>query len=187
MHAAATNPGLATETLGGAFRRLGPALHAHALAILADPAAAEDVVQDAFVRVWPRRERLTEHEQLDGYLFKAVRNLALDQQRRGVRAARRILSVTPAAPLAAADGPDVERIDEALRGLPPEQREVVVLRVHLGLSFAEVAERTDTPLGTVHSRWRYAMTRLRERLSPLDPSRLPRSLPRSLPASEERA
>lgn len=169
MHAAATNQGTATETLGGAFRRLGPALHAHALAILADPAAAEDVVQDAFVRVWPRRERLAELDQLDGYLFKAVRNLALDQQRRGVRAARRILSV--AQPTAAAgpvgDGPDAERIDLALRGLPPEQREVVVLRVHLGLSFAEVAERTETPLGTVHSRWRYAMTRLRERLSPL--------------------
>jgi len=170
MHAAATNTGTSSETLGGAFRRLGPALHAHALAILADPAAAEDVVQDAFVRVWPRRDRLAELDQLDGYLFKAVRNLALDQQRRGVRAARRILSVAHSTS-AVGEGVDVERIDLALRDLPPEQREVVVLRVHLGLSFVEVAERTEAPLGTVHSRWRYAMTRLRERLDPLDPTR----------------
>ena len=39
-----------------------------------------------------------------------------------------------------------------------------MLRVHLELSFAEIAERTESPLGTVHSRYRYAMTRLRELL-----------------------
>jgi RNA polymerase sigma-70 factor (ECF subfamily) len=162
MHAALSPPDR-VETLGGAFRRLGPALYAQALAIVADPATAEDVVQDAFVRVWRRRERLADLSTLDGYLFTAVRHLALDEQRRGQRAMRRVLAAAPS-PTLGGDGPDVERIDEALRGLPPEQREVVVLRVHLGLSFAEVAERTLTPLGTVHSRYRYAMTRLRERL-----------------------
>lgn len=165
MHAA-LSPTDRVETLGGAFRRLGPALYAQALAIVADPATAEDVVQDAFVRVWRRRERLADLATIDGYLFTAVRHLALDEQRRGERATRRVLAAAPS-PAPGGDGPDVERIDEALRGLPPEQREVVVLRVHLGLSFAEVAERIGAPLGTVHSRYRYAMTRLRERLSPL--------------------
>lgn len=169
MHAATAREDR-VESLGAVFHRLGPALHAQALAILADPAGAEDVVQDAFVRVWNRRRRLADLERLDGYLFQAVRRLALDQLRRGARAERRILEARPASP-GASEGPDVERIDAALRGLPPEQREVVVLRVHLGLSFAEVAERTETPLGTVHSRWRYAMTRLRERLGPLAPAR----------------
>lgn len=164
--------GAGDEALGPVFRRLRAGLYAQALAIVCDPAAAEDVVQDAFVRVWRRRDRLDDLRQLDGYLFTAVRNLALDHQRRGAREGARLLAAAPAAGgEPRRDGPDVERIDRALQGLPPEQREVVVLHVHLGLSFAEVAQRTGAPLGTVHSRYRYAMTRLRERLGPLAPGR----------------
>lgn len=152
------------DAVGPVFRRLGPALHAQALAILADAAAAEDVVQEAFVRVWRRRERLADPSRLDGYLFMAVRNLALDRVRSERREAKRVL-VAARAPSRPAEAPDVERIDAAVSSLPPEQREVVVLRVHLGLSFPEVATRTGAALGTVHSRWRYAMDRLRERLA----------------------
>ena len=49
----------------------------------------------------------------------------------------------------------------ALFKLPTEQREVVFLRIYEGLSFPAVAERVDAPQGTVHSRFRYAMQRLR--------------------------
>lgn len=167
----------ADSELEATFRRLRPALYAQAQAILCDPAAAEDVVQDAFVRLWRRRERVSDAQRLDGYLFTAVRHLALDHVRNTARAAARLVVAAPAASPqissagTPASGPDAERIDAALRSLPPEQREVVVLHVHLGLSFSEVAARTESPLGTVHSRYRYAMTRLRERLSPLAPGR----------------
>lgn len=153
------------------FGRISPALYAHALAIIGETTAAEDVVQDAFVRVWRRRSRLKDLARLDGYLHTAVRNLALDHRRRGKRAlASQILVATPAH-RHAPSGPDVERIDAALQRLPVEQREVVVLRVHLGLSYEEVAKRTGAPLGTVHSRYRYAMTHLRESLGSLAPGR----------------
>jgi RNA polymerase sigma-70 factor (ECF subfamily) len=147
------------------FHRMAPTLYTQALAILADPSAAEDVVQDAFVRVWSRRERLHDPQRLDGYLATAARHLALDRLRRGQRVAAKQLLVAKPALLAERAGPDVERIDRALQRLPAEQREVVVLRVHTGLDFAEIARRTDAPLGTVHSRYRYAMTRLRESLA----------------------
>lgn len=150
--------------LEATYARLSRGLLAQALGIVGDAALAEDVVQDAFVRVWRRRERLRDRGRLDGYLYAAVRNLALDQLRRRrtrsehqPKLAVKIVTSTP-------PGPDAERIDRALSELPPEQREVVVLRVHLGLSFPEVAERTGSPLGTVHSRYRYAMTQLRGRL-----------------------
>ena len=63
-----------------------------------------------------------------------------------------------------------EAADEALRissglvGLPVEQREVVMLRVYDGLTFPQIAERTEAPLGTVHSRFRSGLERLRAAL-----------------------
>jgi len=148
------------------FRHLGPALYAQALSILKDASAAEDVVQDAFVRVWRRRHRLVQQEKLGGYLATAVRNLAFDHLRRGRRAAESQVLIAVSEAKSEPEVPDTERLDAALAALPPEQREVVVLRVHLELSFPEIAERTQSPLGTVHSRYRYAMTRLRETLRP---------------------
>lgn len=150
-----------TET----FRRVGPAMFRQALSVLADRACAEDVVQEAFLRTWRRRERLRPGE-LDGYLVQTARNLAIDQLRWRER--------RPTAPDPAPEAlvlprtedatTDSERLSAALRTLPPEQREVVMLHLIDGWTFPEVARRTGAPLGTVHSRFRYALARLRERL-----------------------
>ena len=66
-----------SHALTQAFEQQRRALYAQALAILAEPAAAEDAVQEAFVRVWRRRERLDDPGRLAGYLATAVRHLAL--------------------------------------------------------------------------------------------------------------
>jgi RNA polymerase sigma-70 factor, ECF subfamily len=152
-----------TDQLEAVFRRVGPAMHRQALAVLADGPAAEDVVQEAFLRVWRRRAKLAEPDALDGYLLQAVRNLALDtlrwRKRREPQASDRDPDLTVAAP--GGDPLEAERVSRALLALPVDQREVVVLRVLEGRTFPEVAARTGAPLGTVHSRFRYALERLR--------------------------
>lgn len=145
------------------YRDVGPSLYRLALAICGDAAAAEDVVQEAFVRVWRRRGRLRDSACLSGYLYRTARNLARDHCRRLKAKGKALEGVAvllrPAE--GQAEAPDVERISKALFALPVDQREVVFLRVYEGLAFKEVAERTGAPQGTVHSRFRYAMERLR--------------------------
>jgi RNA polymerase sigma-70 factor (ECF subfamily) len=153
------------EDLTATFRRVGPAMFRQALSVLGDRGAAEDVVQEAFLRTWRRRERVRPGS-LDGYLVRAARNLAVDQLRWRER--------RPSAPQDAPEplvvprpdeaAADAERLSDALHELPPEQREVVMLHLVDGCTFPEVARRTGAPLGTVHSRFRYGLARLRELL-----------------------
>jgi RNA polymerase sigma-70 factor (ECF subfamily) len=149
------------------YRRVAPAMFRQALMLLGDQGAAEDVVQEAFLRTWRRRDRLRDAHGLDGYLVTAARNLALDHLRwRAHRATQdteegRDPFVVPRAEEAAADA---ERLSHALRRLPLEQREVVLLHLTDGLTFPEIAARTGAPVGTVNSRYRYGLARLRELL-----------------------
>ena len=154
------------ETCSGSFadvyRDAGASLYRLALAICGDAPTAEDVVQEAFVRVWRRRARMHDSSRLTGYLYRTVRNLARDHRRRLESQGKALEGVANLLrPAENAEGPDVERITQSLFALPTEQREVVFLRVYEGLSFKDVAERTGAPAGTVHSRFRYAMERLR--------------------------
>lgn len=161
-------PALRAE-LTALWRRSGRAAWRLAVLILADPAAADDVLQEAFARLSARACALTEPGALDGYLWRTVRHLALDLRERA-RAGERALAQRAHAELwrrageAEPVGPELEELAAAMAELPLEQREVVLLRVWEGLSFPEVAARVGVPEGTVHSRFRYALTRLRARL-----------------------
>lgn len=146
------------------YRRAGPVAHGLALAITGDPAAAEDVVHEAVVRVAERLTALEDAASLDGYLVRTARNLALDLQKRsqaGERAQRAAAAALLRRKRGGSGELDVERLGRALFALPPEQREVVVLRVWEGWTAAQVSERLAIPAGTVHSRYRLALERLR--------------------------
>lgn len=149
------------------YERVGPASYRLAQAILGDAAAAEDVVQEAFLRLWGRRDLLADPARLDGYAARTVRNLSYKRLRRRVVEARARADLGRDAARAVASPPTLERCDleEALAALPPTQREVVHLRVHEGLSMVAIAARTGVPLGTVHSRYRYALSKLRSLLA----------------------
>jgi len=149
------------------------AAHAAALVLFARqwaPAAgdAEDVVQDAFVRFWRARHRA---EDPVAYLFACVRHTALEWRRgRHRRQAREAAVARPEAaePLFTCPVECDERrraIEAALRRLPAEQAEVVVLKIWGGLTFEQIAAALDVPANTAASRYRNALAKLRDLLA----------------------
>jgi RNA polymerase sigma-70 factor (ECF subfamily) len=136
-------------------------LYRHALMILGDTAMAEDVVHQVFVRLL-RGGRSTEPvRSTRAYLRQAVRNECFSWLRRresvpGVR--------EDASPQLAPSGPapqdDQVILEQALGTLPPDQREVVHLKVFEGFTFAEIADPTGVSINTAASRYRYALDKL---------------------------
>lgn len=149
------------------YRRCADAVYRLALSITRDRGTAEDVVQEAFCRVQQRIEALSDADACDGYVYRTARNLALDHVRKRAKA-----SPLEADAVALVDDPgdglrsseEAARLSAALLALPDEQREVVLLKVYDALTFARIAALTGAPLGTVQSRYRYGMARLRQLL-----------------------
>lgn len=163
-----------------AFRQLfdllyGP-LIGFARSIVRDEAVAEDVVQEAFVRLWDRRERLDEEIPLRAWLFRTVRNLALNF-RRDTTTRERLLDDPAAAdsaavpramsaPDAATEGSDLQgRVSVLVAELPPRQREALLLSRVEGLSHAEVAAAMGCAPRTVNNHLVAALGTLRKRLA----------------------
>lgn len=147
-----------------------PGLYRYALMILADHAGAEDVVQHAFMGLIKAGASDNRVRSPMDYLRRSVRNECFSQLR---KRARRVEALAASngrllEPLAAgADQPeDRLALEQALRALPPDQREVVYLKVYEGLSFREIAALADVPPNTAASRYRYAMEKLEKLLGP---------------------
>lgn len=146
-----------------AFARLydayAPALFRTACRLLGRAADAEDAVQDVFVAVARARTRLSAVTDLRAYLFAALRHAI----GRRVRRERRIGPLPD--DLAAIEPPPVDAdLERALAGLPPEQREVIALKIDGGLTFAEIAAVLGISANTAASRYRYALEKLRAAL-----------------------
>jgi RNA polymerase sigma-70 factor (ECF subfamily) len=122
-------------------------------------ADAHDVLQDALVQSWRRHAH---GPPPDALVFATIRRRAIDLARSNDRRERREL----AAPewFAADDaGPSLDaELDRAVMTLPPNLREVLVLKTWGGLTFQDIAATLGVPLNTAASRYRYALERLRE-------------------------
>ena len=142
------------------YDRCAARMYRYAAMILADTEAAADVVQQVFVAVLQKERRV--HEE-DAYLRRAVRNACVDALRRRRREAP---TETPLIEPIADGGDPAERVavEEALRELPADQREVIHLKVFEGMTFQEIADLTGESINTVASRYRYATAKLRARL-----------------------
>jgi RNA polymerase sigma-70 factor, ECF subfamily len=154
-----------TFDLGSTYDRLAPSLYRYALMILADRAAAEDVVHDVFVALVATNRP---DAASDAYVRQSVRNACFSLLRR--RKWQPSSHVDQQGILEAAAGvPDQAdarlALEQALRALPPDQREVVHLKVYEGLTFQEIADLTGQPINTAASRYRYAMDKLRSQLT----------------------
>jgi RNA polymerase sigma-70 factor (ECF subfamily) len=156
--------------------------HAHfvaaiALRVLGDRELAEEVVQDTFLRSWnyidsydPSRGRVV------SWLLGIARNRAIDILRSRSHQARRRErnSLSDTIPSDGAEFPDVlalrEVMTRALSILPTDQRKIIELAYYGGLSQAEIARQLGLPLGTVKSRTRSGMEKLRVELRPYFPA-----------------
>ena len=137
-----------------------PRLRRYARALLGTAADADDLVQDTVARGWDKLASWRPDSDMRAWLFGIMHNLHVDQLRRQPPAAEALDDSLPAAPGDPAARLMVRDLDAALRLLPPEQREVLLLVALEELSYQEVAALLQIPPGTVMSR----LSRGRERL-----------------------
>lgn len=152
-------------------------IYSLAYRILGDHGAAEEAVQDAFVDLWRNTERLDPSRgQLESLLLTVVRFKAIDRlrKRRGQAALYTSIDIQTVQDTLS-DGVDtaamaLERstVQAAMASLPAEQSRVVELAYFGGYTHIEIAEITRAPLGTVKSRLRLALERLRTTLEERD-------------------
>jgi RNA polymerase sigma-70 factor (ECF subfamily) len=156
---------LADQTIAELYSAYGPRLYRYAVLILADRAAAQDAIQDSFLQVARVLKGKPDELVSFAYLATTVRNTCYSVLR---RRRRRAESGEPLIERASHEATEEERlmIDEALRKLPAEQREVVYLKVFEGLTFQEIADRCGVSINTAGSRYRYATQLLRRVLGP---------------------
>lgn len=161
-----------TNAFGAIVRLHQRSLTRFAERLLGDAHGAQDVVQEAFVRIWQARATYRAQGCLRSMLFRTVHNLCLDHVRRS--GARASASLAGEANSASAGSPQseielralAEAVREAVQALPDKQRAVFVLSQYEQLSYPQIAQILQCPVGTVASRKRLALDTLRRKLSP---------------------
>ena len=148
------------------FDRYSGMAYSVALRVLANPAHAEDVVQDVFFQIWRNpRSFAPERGSLGAWLAVVVRNRCVDALRRRKPSEPVEEVVLPASANVATEVEHrmvMERVQSALGNLPREQRESLELAFFSGMTHAEIAREKGEPLGTVKTRIRAALITLRK-------------------------
>ena len=160
------------QALAELYDRFGGVAYGLALRILRDDALAQDAVQEAFLAVWRTADRfLAERARASTWILTLVHRRTVDLVRREERRRAEPLEGAPEPP--APESVDEEAtsrfrrrvVQEALRRLPAEQRQLLELGYYGGLTQSQLAEQLGQPLGTVKSRMFAGLTRLRDLLA----------------------
>ncbi len=159
------------------YDRYASAVMGLALKMMGDRAAAEEIVQETFWRVWRNADSFrAQRGTFPGWLFGIARNLTIDLCRRRQVRPQPALGVEEEQRVERAPDPDVDvaqaawtaikhaQVRAAMAELPPTQRRVIELAYFGGMTRQEIAEATGEPLGTIHTRARLALQKLRETL-----------------------
>ncbi len=164
------------EAFAVLYRRFAPRVRAYLLKRNADAATATDVTQDVMLTVWRKAESYDSgRASAASWVFTIARNRYIDRIRR-----QRRPEPEPEDSVVPSDrAPDREvdasrrhaELRAAIAELPAEQRDLIVMAYIEGRSQSDIAAETGLPLGTVKSRFRLAMKKLRERISPPDSGR----------------
>jgi RNA polymerase sigma-70 factor (ECF subfamily) len=158
------------EAFAEFYRKHARGLYVYLLSLVRSRETAEELLQETYLGLLSHLERLELKENMKPFLFTTARNLARDwlrRERRGraalarrqedpfFRPGRGYEASYPAAPA------DAEEVSRLLHRLPDAQREAVVLKELSGLTFREISRLLGVPEGTVVSRYRYALEKLR--------------------------
>lgn len=160
----------APEAFDAVYDLAGAFVYRVALRVSGQAADAADVTQETFLHLFEAAPRLRLTCRLTSYLYPVATRLAQRARERSGRItsdedALRAALAALAAPVAAGPGVEAEAsLEEALRALPPEQRETVLLRTSDGLSVKDTADALDVPEGTVKSRLHAGLEALRKQL-----------------------
>lgn len=160
------------DALADLYDLYGARLYSIILRICRNPSLAEDLVQEAFLKLWNRAGLLDSgHKSVGPWLMMIGRNCAVDvlraeRNRTHVALEGSTFSVPDSEP-ALLDNERYLRLAGALQALPEDQRQVLELAYFEDLSQTEIAARLDQPLGTIKGRTRLALRKIREELSGL--------------------
>lgn len=157
------------EALGEIYDRYNRLVFSLALYMVGDQAAAEEITQDAFTRLWIQAETYRpEQAKVKTWLVTIARNRAIDElRRRKVRPSATLLeeawdvSVNNLEETVDGRAQSI-RVRAALSKLPSEQRQVMLMAYFGGYSQTEISDELAMPLGTVKTRMRLAMQKLRQ-------------------------
>jgi RNA polymerase sigma-70 factor, ECF subfamily len=163
-----------SSALAELYDRHGRAVYSLSTRILRDPSEAEDVVQEVFTQAWREAGRYRpERASVAGWLLMLARTRAIDRLRarrvRGIGLAAGGAGPEPVDPSADQESAYIDaswaaRVRHACLALPNGQRIAVELAFFEGLTHMEIADRLREPLGTVKTRIRTALQRLRDAL-----------------------
>ena len=133
-----------------------PRLRRFAAGLARDPADGDDLCQATVMRALDRRDQWQPGTRLDSWMMTMMRNIWIDEQRARIRRSETFVAEEAGAAVGGGGGQEeaVELgvIDRALRMLPDEQREAVLLVMVEGYSYKEAAEIVGCPVGTLNSR-----------------------------------
>ncbi|QJE95610.1 RNA polymerase sigma factor [Luteolibacter luteus] len=145
------------------------AMYRHGLALLRDETAVRDLLQDVFLKLAEGRVDPGDLESERAYLLRMIHHGAIDRLRRD-KVRRDHVEKTPEEIFQSSPDPDREafrrQLERALDQLPPEQREIVILKLWEERTFDEISKICGISLNTAASRYRYALDKLRGFLRP---------------------
>ncbi|MEM6592469.1 MAG: sigma-70 family RNA polymerase sigma factor [Cyanobacteria bacterium P01_C01_bin.73] len=158
------------------YDRYSRLVYTIAFRILNSGPEAEDLTQEIFLNLWQKPTYDPNRSSLSRFLSTVTRNRAIDRVRARSNRRRILKKLTPQVPAAdafslpeaqASLGERSQRVREALQSLPENQRSLLWLSYYHGFSQSEIATHTKIPLGTVKSRMRQGLLKLKERLQDL--------------------
>ena len=157
------------------YDRHARSIYSLALRILHDPAETEDVVQEVFSQAWRQASSYdASRGAVAAWLLTLARSRAIDRLRArrarphgpsDERAAGNLVDAGPLVDAQVLSAEQIDRLRAALDELPVLQRAAIELAYFEGFTHAKIAERLEQPLGTVKTRIRQGLLKLRERLA----------------------